>query len=70
MALEVEQAAMAFAEAERARQLGRLGGEARTVGVPLGAQPGERSRRMLALAGRVGLGSKTAAITSRGLARC
>ncbi len=130
MALEVEQEAMAFAEAERARQLMRLGGEARTVGVPLilteadggkvrsgklepceegdkgfgqrtakrglprrkrpscfrevitmdarepgatessamdvlvprGAQPGERSRRMLALAGRVGLGSNSRSI--------
>ena len=130
MALEVEQEAMAFSEAERARQLKRLDGEARTVGValilteadggkvrsgtlvaceegdkgfgqrtakrglprrkrpscfrevitmdsrepgatetsamdvlvPLGAQPGERSRRMLALAGRVGLGSNTRSI--------
>lgn len=35
MALEVEQTAMAFAEAQRAAQLERLGGEARTVGVPL-----------------------------------
>jgi hypothetical protein len=130
LALEVEQEAMAFAEAERAQQLERLGGEARTVGVPLvlteadggkvrsgalvcceqgdkgfgqrtakrglprrkrpscfrevitmdarepgatdtsamdvlvplGAAPGERSRRMLALAGRVGLGSNSRSI--------
>jgi hypothetical protein len=35
LALEVEQSAMAFAEAERAAQLERIGGEAQTVGVPL-----------------------------------
>jgi hypothetical protein len=127
MALEVEQEAMAFAEAERSTQLERLGAEAKTVGVPLiqleadggkvrtgtlepcqpgdagfgqrtpkrdlprrkrpvswrevitmdarepgaaeasaldvlvplGAPSGERSRRMLALAGRAGLGSNS-----------
>jgi len=130
LALEVEQSAMAFAEAERAMQLERIGGEARTVGVPrvlfeadggkvrtgtltpcepgdagfgqrtpkrdlprrkrpvswrevitmdarepgatdataldvlvpLGAPAGERTRRMLALAGRTGLGSNTRSI--------
>jgi hypothetical protein len=35
LALEVEQTAMTFAEVERAAQLERLSGEARTVGVPL-----------------------------------
>jgi hypothetical protein len=130
LALEVEQTATAFAETERCVQLQRLGGEARTVGVPLilteadggkvragtleaceqgdvgfgqrtpkrglprrkrpstfrevitmdarepgatecsaldvlvpvGAPPGERARRMLALAGRKGLGSNTRSI--------
>jgi hypothetical protein len=130
LALEVEREAMAFAEAERSEQLDRLGGEARTIGVPLllteadggkvrtgslevcgegdegygkktrkrnlqrrkrpstfrevitmdtrepgatecsaldvmvpyGARPGERARRMLALAGRKGLGSNTRSI--------
>jgi len=130
LALEVEQAAMAFAETERQAQLERLGAEARTEGVPLilteadggkvragtlvaceegdagfgkrtpkrdvprrrrptsfrevitmdarlpgavdasaldvlvpvGAPPGERTRRMLALAGRMGLGSNTRSI--------
>jgi hypothetical protein len=130
LSLEVEQAAMAFAEAERRQQLERLGREARTVGVPLilteadggkvrtgtltacaegdagfgqrtpkrdqprrkrptsfrevitmdarlpgavdasaldvlvpvGAPKGERTRRMLALAGRMGLGSNTRSI--------
>jgi len=130
LALEVEQEAMAFAETERSVQITRLGGEARSVGVPLilteadggkvragalvaceqgdtgfgqrtpkrdlprrkrpssfrevitmdarepgatectaldvlvpvGAEPGERARRMLALAGRKGLGSNTRSI--------
>jgi hypothetical protein len=45
-----------------AREPGATETSAMDVLVPLGAKPGERSRRMLALAGRVGLGSNTQSI--------
>ena len=45
-----------------AREPGAIECAALDVLVPFGATPGERARRMLALAGRVGLGSNTRSI--------